>query len=156
MDSILWSISALPQTSNSQLPFIRSCTWERQRTLSLGIWPGHKLHILKKKSSAVKKELHSNHCFNRHKLAAKANRHFSHMAGGKNNLKKQMEILPEEHIKTQASQESQTESFVLNLWRLTQLKSAERKNNLHVLSLWVPLQDPGAWLCFHRGIIPLT
>lgn len=28
------------------------------------------------------------------------------MAGGKNNLKEQMEILPEEHIKTQASQES--------------------------------------------------
>lgn len=76
--------------------------------------------------------------------------------GGKNNLKEQMEILPEEHIKTRASQESQTQPFVLNLWRLTQLKGAESKNNLQVLSLWMPLQDPGAWPCFHRGIISLT
>lgn len=78
------------------------------------------------------------------------------MAGGKNNLKEQMEIIPEEDIKTQASQESQTESFVLNLWRLTQFKSAESKNCLQILSLSMPLQDTGAWLCFHRGIISLT
>lgn len=35
------------QTSNFQPPFIRSCTREKQGTLSLGIWPGHKPHILK-------------------------------------------------------------------------------------------------------------
>lgn len=66
------------------------------------------------KNSAAKKELHSNHCFNRHKQAHCKSQQ-THMAGGKNNLKEQMEILPEEHIKTQASQESQTQSFVLNL-----------------------------------------
>lgn len=33
------------------------------------------------------------------------------MAGGKNNLKEQMESLPEEYIKTQARQKSQTQSW---------------------------------------------
>lgn len=48
--------------------------------LTLGIWPGHKLCILK--AMLCKKKLYSNYCFNRHRLAAKSNAYISGMAGG--------------------------------------------------------------------------
>lgn len=108
------------QTLRSQLPSSGPCKWEKWGVRSLGIWPGHKLHILKAPQWRMK--LHSNHCFHRHKLTAKTNRYFSHMVGGRKSREEQMESLPEKHIKRQANQESQVQFFVLNLWRLTQLE----------------------------------
>lgn len=78
------------------------------------------------------------------------------MVGEKKNLEQQMESLPEKHIRRQANQESQVQSFVLNLWLLTQLKSADNKNNCQVLSLCILLQDPDVQLCFLKETRPLT
>lgn len=120
------------QTFRSQLPSFGPCKWKKQGILSLGIWPGHKLHILE--ALQLRKKLCSNHCFNRHKLTAKTNRHFSHMVGGMKNLEEQMESLPEEPVRRQANQESQVQYFVLNL----------KSHNLKECRVWVMTT---LWVC---------
>lgn len=48
--------------------------------LNLGIWPGHKLCILK--AMLCRKKLYSNYCFNGRRLAAKSNTYISGTVGG--------------------------------------------------------------------------
>lgn len=154
MDSIPWGISAFPHKILTPSYLSSGPAHERSREHS--VWEFGQVISCTSWKLCSGERVTQQSLFQQAQARCQSQQIFSHMAGRKNNLKEQMEILPEEHIKTQASQESQTQSFVLDLWRLTQLKSAESKNNLHVLSLWIPLQDPGAWLCFHRGKIPLT